>query len=803
MQVHPPGGVAKSEGRRPRMTVRLAVAALLMAVLALPGVTWGATRTETVTFSEAGLSTSKVGCYDLVTLEGARWLTEAGKPRLPLVPVRIGLPPGSRVEGVQVLASDSVEIPGRFVILPAQLPQPLSEPRRPEFVPPDASVYSSDQVYPDRLVELAGWGALGGRTICEVLVYPLRYRPQAGSLVLYTNIRFRIDYEIDAAQAGGTASRDMLQMAERLVVGSSGPWGKSKRMVGDIVPLGGGDVDYLIITSDALKDAFEPLREWKMRKGLVSQIVTTEAIATSFTGADIQEKVRNCIKHFHNDNGTDWVLLGGDVDILPEREAYVPVSDKPYIPCDLYYADLDGTWNADGDLLWGETATDGIDMYSDVFLGRAPVSNAVEAAAFVQKVLVYEGRYGLPVDYQLKVLFLAEVLWGDPAYPLSPDYTDAGIAKNIVDDLYVPPSFAIEKLYQSAGTLSWANAMSALDQGAGIINVCCHGHYLNISVDDDVLRPEDLHALTSESRYGLMYSASCLGGGFDYSYDCIGEAWVLSEQGGGFYIGNSRYGWDTPGEPGDGPSDYYDQSFFQSVFVTGFTQLGKAHADAKHEFVGESRADAYMRYIMYGLNLLGDPETSLWTATPHALSVTCAPAIQTGPQLYEVSVKCGGSPLQGAKVCLWKPDQVHVTGQTGSDGNVSLLVDASSAGTLHVTVTATNALPYLGETDVEDCVSAPDDGVPMVASLSAAPNPFDAMLELVVETPGGTPPAVRIFDVRGRCVACPGLDETGRGRYRGFWDGSDSSGRRCAPGIYFVRFNAGAEQLSRTVILLR
>jgi len=233
----------------------------------------------------------------------------------------------------------------------------------------------------------------------------------------------------------------------------------------------------------------------------------------------------------------------------------------------------------------------------------------------------------------------------------------------------------------------------------GYVNVLCHGHYKSITVVDSYLGNEDFRMLTSGDRYGLMYSASCLGGGFDQA-DCIGEAWVLSPGGGGFYIGNSRYGWDTPGEPGDGPSDLYDQSFFESVFITGFLNAGKAHADAKHEFVGESRADDYMRYLMYGLNLLGDPETGLWTKVPSSMVVACPASVDTSAQMFPVAVTAGGMPVAGARVCLWKPGEVYVVGETGADGSVSLLVDTATMGTLYVTVTGPNVLPYVGETGV-------------------------------------------------------------------------------------------------------
>jgi len=57
----------------------------------------------------------------------------------------------------------------------------------------------------------------------------------------------------------------------------------------------------------------------------------------------------------------------------------------------MYYACLDGNWNADGDSLWGEAfysvfdPGDDADLYAEVFVGRIPVSTLEEADILVDK----------------------------------------------------------------------------------------------------------------------------------------------------------------------------------------------------------------------------------------------------------------------------------------------------------------------------------------------------------------------------------------------------------------------------------
>jgi hypothetical protein len=665
---------------------------------------------HTLSWSQADLGFSTKGGFDLVDLPGSRWLNRPGEPQLPVVPVRIALPGGCIVEDLEITCADTIALSGQFLLWPVQPPQSLSSTRPSQFVAPLTEIYTSDEMYPECPGELVGWGRLRGSTICDILVFPLAYLPLQRRLILYRELTLVISYSSDEA-VGETGYRDC-GLVTRLAANPGETWGLNEHRMHDGSPmvLEAETVTYLIITCDSLAPYFEPLRSWKHRKGLPAEIVTVEAIEGTYPGIDLQEKIRNCIIDHKATAGTDWVLLGGDIQIIPDRKAYVDLSDRKYLPCDLYYSDLDGDWNADGDLYWGEIPSDDVNLYADVFVGRAPVVTGSEAAIFVDKVLTYEGVYGGAHECELDMLFVGEILWGDPGDPSDPDYTDAGIAKDLVDTRYVPERFDISRLYESQGTLDHDAFMSEINQGRGIINLLCHGQYGSISLAADRVQSSDFASATNGPSYGLIYSASCLSGGFDQN-DCIGEVWVLSQEGGGFFIGNSRYGWNCPGFPGEGPSDYYDQAFFESVFLTGFTNLGKAHADAKHEYVAESRADPYMRYVLYGLNLFGDPESPLWTDTPSAMEVACPNVVEAGPQVFGVGVASGGSPVPGAVVCLLKGDEIYFAEETDGAGNVSLFINPASPGTLLVTVTKQNHLPFVGQARIigGSAPGAPDE----------------------------------------------------------------------------------------------
>jgi hypothetical protein len=107
-----------------------------------------------------------------------------------------------------------------------------------------------------------------------------------------------------------------------------------------------------------------------------------------------------------------------------------------------------------------------------------------------------------------------------------------------------------------------------------------------------------------------------------FDTDCIAEHWLKADNGGGvFFIGNARYGWAMVGYPGAGPSDKFNKAFFEVIFQDSILHMGAAHSQAKNLMVTQSYCDKYKRYCLFELNLLGDPETELWTNIPRMINV--------------------------------------------------------------------------------------------------------------------------------------------------------------------------------------
>ena len=160
---------------------------------------------------------------------------------------------------------------------------------------------------------------------------------------------------------------------------------------------------------------FQRLAAWKTLKGVPGNVVLVSWINANYTGYDLQEKIRNFIIDAHATWGTDYILLGGQGDYNTAGQNIVPTrmantGSEGDEPCDLYYECLDGTWDANGNHVYGEIA-DNPDLYPDVYVGRAPVYNVAMAQNFVYKVITYEQNP--PANYVKHMNLLTGILWDE------------------------------------------------------------------------------------------------------------------------------------------------------------------------------------------------------------------------------------------------------------------------------------------------------------------------------------------------------------------------------------------------------
>ena len=686
--------------------------------------------------------------YHVAKAKGYDFMIEPSVPMLPMKTVSLVIPQSAQIKSIKVKSSAKEKLQGNYDIMPVQEPVPISRNTPVAFTEKNPSIYSSSNQYPGKLIEYAGEGNLRDYRILSINVYPMQYNPAGKRLTYYSNIEIEVIYTAPPAKTEKTEEDEFARMVKKMVENPQDVetiLAATAEATSDVLPT--LDVEYVIITDSTFEYDFQVLADHKISKGLTAEVVTLSEITSTYTGDDTQEQIRNFIIDAKNTWGTTWVLLGGDTDVIPHRLAYSDFYSE-YIPADLYYSDLGGDWDYDGDSIYGEL-TDDIDMYPDVFVGRAPVNTIVEVQTFVSKTIAYELG---PSGYETTALFMAEYL---------DRRTDGGVTKDMIEDESIPEHFTVTKLYESHGDLNYYNAMAELNTGYGIINHIGHANYYVLGIGPSALINSDMDSLIN-TQSSIFYSIGCWSNALDH--DSIAEHFVLNPDGGGIaYVGNSRYGWYSRGSPGYGTSDRYDREFFKSLFNEGFENIGETLADSKAAYVSSSQSANSYRYIQYALNLLGDPETQIWTSSepipPELSVVVTSPATVDVGDSFTVDAtvsNLGGETATGVGATIKLPvglstteDSTKIVGEIAGGYSATVLwnVNADAEGTYIITVdaSASNAETTSGTTTVDVVIQ--DTEPPAIASIigDISTTTGDPVNVVVTATDNVDPTSAKIF----------------------------------------------------------
>ncbi|MBU1631244.1 MAG: hypothetical protein KKH49_05540, partial [Candidatus Omnitrophica bacterium] len=595
--------------------------------------------------------------YNRIQISGLDiWNGTAGAPILPFKPMRILIPYGQKAVGVRVIPGSSQEISGEYILEPAQKPVPLSQLEYAQFTPPNPEIYNSDNPYPYVPCGDAFLQKKSGYTILILNLFPVEYHPLSRKILYYPNMSVEVETvplsKVYTEEAGVSLSPD-LQVQNEIKALVDNPDVLQTYETGtevDRLRAEGEQYEYVIITNNALASApgpynFQALRDSKMARvnAMTATIVTTEYIYDNYDGTrphggtDNQTKIRNFIIDYYQNHGTRYVLLAGDSNIIPPRYLSVWYTFQPYpyfvsIPADLYYGCLDGTFDYDCDGTYGEH-TDGpegweVDLYAEVYIGRAPVATAAEVSNFVRKTLTYENATG---DYLHSVYMLGEHLgfggvseWATDAleeirlgsYAYS--YATVGFENSIYANY-----FETHTLYDSP-SYSWTTSelIGVINAGVHIFNHFGHGDYGTCMCVNKPFCTDNLASLTN-TDYFFVYSQACTPGSFDSS-NCFAEVITTMDEGAFAVVMNARLGWGRY-DSTDGPSQRYNRQFWDALLGENITNLGRMNQDSKEDNACKINEDYNcMQWCYYELNLFGDPEISINVNT------------ENGPQIWYV-----------------------------------------------------------------------------------------------------------------------------------------------------------------------
>ncbi|NIA23652.1 MAG: hypothetical protein GWP03_05800 [Proteobacteria bacterium] len=401
-----------------------------------------------------------------------------------------------------------------------------------------------------------------------------------------------------------------------------------------------------IITTEDLLPAADSFSLWHNALGETTYVYTVSSIYNGYFGRDRQEKIRVFIQYLNQVKGINTIMILGDTSEVPIRQVmYAGMYNDALIPTDLYYADLEGNWDANGNGIFGEYINginvDNVNGIPDVVIGRIPLSGN-------EALIDYYHRM---VEYQTTMPILSTHFWGasindvgdgiGQIYCLQlksnlPQWIDTKSLFNPMVD-----TFTAFPRWVGDDELNRTNAINDLNSGnlitihvenggfnwLGTGYICCGDRIFDYNMKGV---KTDFYITTSS------YGALPLKGSVGYAFLA----------GGGLaYIGNTSIG--NPEE-----ADSYGR-LLNNLFSDSTAYLGEAF----DRIYGDNL------YFDYTINYLGDPLLRTYSENPSMLNYNIK---------YGTSVITINTDIADVYVSLIEGDSIVCSGFTDGDGNISI-----------------------------------------------------------------------------------------------------------------------------------
>ncbi|PID27474.1 MAG: hypothetical protein CSB55_08795 [Candidatus Cloacimonadota bacterium] len=535
-------------------------------------------------------------------------LMNPGEPLLPYYPVKILLPMGMEIKKFNLEFSKTKNMINSY-LEPAGLQVPISSGK--SGYAPKSKIYESDKEFPQEKIIYIGTQFKNGLAIALFNVFPYVYNPAKNIISWSDRFSVVLEYEENADLFEKENIGLLKDFSRKIKLPGADKtnletYEKTFSRQNSRIPDENDPYKFIIVTGEDFAPLFDDFIERKEAEGIHTGITFTEEIFAEYDGNDDAEKLRNYIidayqTYASTSEPLEYVLLGGDDEVVPYRGCYGYVGDTvdSNIPTDYYFSNLDGNWNANGNDIYGEEDDD-VDFYPEIAVGRLPGDSEIDFENFFAKNLYYaeSNTYSNKIAYMLgENLNNNPVTWGG-------DYKDEVKP-------YVPNDFIVKERYMRDNNYSAQKVAEAFDDGFAVGNHMGHAntHFVFGLTNGTV------NALKN-SEFGFIYSQGCYPGAFDEGEsgpgESVAERLVISEHGLYAFTGNTRYGWYSPGNT-NGASQFYDIEYFKALFEENIREHGKALVYSKEQLINEAAFSSVMRWVYYELTLFGDPTSSVKT----------------------------------------------------------------------------------------------------------------------------------------------------------------------------------------------
>ena len=566
--------------------------------------------------------------------------TGTNAPALPLLGFNIPLPANSTFQSCSIKVVNKVELYRNQHIAMAPTPFPTSETTVSSNEPTERY---SGITSPENSLRCANVSESKFGNIAHVVLCTFEYNSATGNLYLASGFMLTVNY----TTSGKSVTNDWYNPELKEMFKGNINIPLMANTGEDILLADPVDVtqtvetlDYVIVTSTNLKEAFETLKNFKNVLGVRTQIVTVEEIDGKYTGNDIQEKIKKQIQELKLRYGLKYVLLGGDANIVPTRQCYVEAPNskdnknpyKDFTPADNYYVCFNGSfnWDGNGNGIYGETG-DGIDFSTELFISRLPLRTSEEIENYTKRLAMY-CQYGNKGVNKNIMLMSGTKLWQGYAGHSDAYHKANKFYNNYIKDYWdgervmffdTYTDFSEGKSYDFTAQ----NLQSELSKGYSFVDIMTHGTPTSLSMERGVSYNTSNASTLTNSGSTIVTTMACSTNAFDNITDpCLSEALIRNTGSGVLgYLGSSRYGWGCKDSLSSGPrlgkSLLYEAAFYQNLLNEEivYNNFAKCVTAAKMSRKGYCDGYGAERWLQFSLNPIGDPEFHIYTDTPKKL----------------------------------------------------------------------------------------------------------------------------------------------------------------------------------------
>lgn len=579
---------------------------LIAMLLCLCAETFAGTITYEWNSSLENVELSKEGQWDAISIDGGLYLLPAGYPALPAVSACFVIPQESTLTDVSISAITVEDIGSAYRVNPGNVNRSTINFDDYENIYNDFEINGFENIIGFKT------GTKSGYRLGSFSFIPFVYNSSTGRLSLISSADITLTYDIDREVDAYTLSYNQINLASSCLetfienpnfLSLYAPNGREGR---------DGDVDIAIIGNLTQQTLLTELALLHNQMGYESEFITLQWINANIEGYDVQEKIRNHLKDMYLNNGLTFAVIVGDSGITSRMSMLCsPMKQEPMNALtDLYFSDLDGNWDSDGDHIYGEI-TDEIDYYSDIYVGRYPVNPAEGNALSIMVSNFDEYNFSpVPGDWQTRALLIgAEIKAEGSSWTHGSMYCDTLTT-------IIPTEWTIESLCSDSSGSHPTNQLEKISEGISLLSVFSDSHILGSYWEDYnyIFYVNNVQQLTNGGMLPWVCSEICSFTGSlgdIFGHRCLAEEFIAQENGGALLI-TAPSAQALKNFEGPSPGGLLTILFNDLLFSENIVTAGVTHGLAK-DILWASYNSSYLspaiEWTMQSVNLYGDPCT--------------------------------------------------------------------------------------------------------------------------------------------------------------------------------------------------